>query len=83
MVYSAFRPADVKLSEDGELKGRVTRVIFLGDIYEYRVQLGPCEIRVQQDSFTARQEGIFKEGDICALNIRNLRYYDDVEGVSF
>ncbi len=58
-------------------------VIFLGDIYEYRVQLGPCEIRVQQDSFTARQEGIFKEGDICALNIRNLRYYDDVEGVSF
>lgn len=82
VIYAAFRPADVKLSEDGELKGRVTRVIFLGNIYEYRVQLGPYEIRVQRDSFTARQEGIFREGDICALNIRNLRYYDDVEGVS-
>ena len=66
----------------GALKGLVTRVIYLGNIYEYRVQVGDSEIRVQQDSFEAFRQGVFREGEVCALSIDNIRYYDDMEEVS-
>jgi iron(III) transport system ATP-binding protein len=66
----------------GALKGLVTRVIYLGNIYEYRVQVGDSEIRVQQDSFEAFRHGVLREGEVCALSIDNIRYYDDMEEVS-
>jgi len=75
------RPGD-GTGAGGALKGLVTRVIYLGNIYEYRVRVGDSEIRVQQDSFEAFKHGVFREGEVCALRIENIRYYDDMEEVS-
>lgn len=66
----------------GTLRGLITRVIYLGNIYEYRVQVGDSEIRVQQDSFETFRNGIFREGEVCALGIKNIRYYEKMEEVS-
>jgi len=95
--YAACRPMDITLSRGaadggaqagtgpgtgGALEGLVTRVIYLGNIYEYRVQVGDSEIRVQQDSFEAFKQGVVREGQVCALGIENIRYYRDMEEVS-
>jgi len=80
-LFAACRPRDIKLTHAGKLKGKVLRVIFLGDIYEYRVQLGKNELRAQEDSYKALQRGLFKEGDICGIEFENLRYYERVEEV--
>ena len=73
--------ARVVLKKDGELKAEITRVIFLGKIYEYRINLSGVEIRIQQDSFTAAKNGILKVGDICGVELKNIRYYDKIEEV--
>ncbi len=57
-------------------------MIYLGNIYEYRVRVGGIEIRVQQDSHEAFKGSTFREGDVCALSIKDIRYYEDVEEVS-
>lgn len=80
--FAACRPMNIKLSREGNLKGRVKRVIFLGNIYEYRVQLGKYEVRVQEDAFSALTNGVFNEGENCALTIKDHRYYEGVEEVS-
>ncbi len=80
-LFAACRPRDIKLTHDGKLEGKVLRVIFLGDIYEYRVRLGKDELRVQEDSYKALQRGLFKEGDICGIELENLRYYGQVEEI--
>lgn len=79
--YAAFRPDDIKLIKNGELKAEIKRVIFLGNIYEYRINLGNIEIRVQQDSFEAVKNGLFKKGDICGIELKNIRYYETIEEV--
>lgn len=80
--FAACRPMNIQLTRDGNLKGRIKHVMFLGNIYEYRVQLGKYEIRVQQDAFSAFKNGVFTQGESCALQMNNLRYYEDVEEVS-
>ena len=95
--FAACRPMDIALSREaadggagatagagagGALRGLITRVIYLGNIYEYRVQVGDTEIRVQQDSFEAFRNGIFHEGEVCALGIKDIRYYEEMEEVS-
>jgi len=77
--FAAFRPKDVELTHKADLKGIIKRVIFLGSIYEYRVKLGDTEIRVQQDSNNTTQNQMFKENDICGVNLRNVRYYEEAE----
>jgi len=78
-LFAACRPRDIELTHDGKLKGKVLRVIFLGSIYEYRVLLGKDELRIQEDSYKVFQKGLFKEGHICGIEFKNLRYYEQVE----
>ncbi|MBU8922129.1 MAG: ABC transporter ATP-binding protein [Bacteroidales bacterium] len=80
--YAAFRPKDVSFTDTGEIKGIVRRVIFLGDIYEYRVDLGDVEIRIQQDSQETGKQRMLREGDPCGLKFDDIRYYDEVEGLN-
>lgn len=80
-LHAACRPKDVKLKGNGKLKCKVLQTIFLGDSFEYRVLLGTSEIRIQQDSFTAFKNTLFKQGDICGIEFDNLRYYTDIEEV--
>jgi iron(III) transport system ATP-binding protein len=82
--FAAFRPDDVELSKitgTKNLKGVIKRVIFLGDIFEYRVDLNGLEIRIQQDSFSSSGNRFFEQGDNCELKIKNIRYYEKLEEV--
>ena len=81
IVYCACRPLNIKLSRTGEFRGTVKRVIFLGNIFEYRIMLGDKEIRIQQDSYDAFNGDVFKEGDVCGIEIEDLKYYSSVEEV--
>jgi len=77
-LFLACRPLNVKLCNTGEIKCTVKRVIYLGNIFEYRVMLGENEVRVQQDAYDASQGIIYQKGDICGIKFNELRYYNDV-----
>lgn len=79
--FAACRPKEIQLTQDGNLKAVVTRAIFLGNLYEYRIQLGKTEIRVQQDACEALRAGIFKEGTQCGVKFNGIRYYKKIEEV--
>jgi len=80
-LFLACRPLNIKLCNTGEIKGTVKRVIYLGNIFEYRVMLGENELRVQQDMYEASHGIIYQEGDICGIEFKELRYYNDVREV--
>ena len=79
-LFAACRPVDIKIGGDGPVQGFVNHVIFLGNLFEYRVLLGDQEIRIQQDSHDAFKTGVPEEGRPCALSFRNLRFYRQDEG---
>ncbi|MEA4881425.1 MAG: TOBE domain-containing protein, partial [Synergistaceae bacterium] len=79
-LFAACRPVDITIGGDGPVKGFLRHVIFLGNLFEYRVILGDQEIRIQQDSHEAFKTGVPEEGRPCALSFRNLRYYRQDEG---
>ena len=57
----------------GGVRGVVTRRFLLGDIIDYRVQVGPVEIRVQRNV----RKPVFGEGDPCGLVFGALHWYDE------
>ena len=78
-LFFASRPLDIKLSKTGEIQCTVKRVIYLGNIFEYRVMLGEKEVRVQEDVYDVSNNGIiYQEGDICGIGFGELKYYSDI-----
>ncbi len=71
-VTLACRPSEIDLIPDGGLKGIVKRKVYLGDILDYRVNVGGTEIRVQMN----RRKGLFNEGDVCSLRFGRLLWYE-------
>jgi hypothetical protein len=57
----------------GGVRGVVTRRVLLGDIIDYRVQVGPTEVRVQRNV----RKPVFSEGDQCGLMFCALHWYDE------
>lgn len=83
IIFAACRPVDIRLNiqpDEGNIKGLVKHVVYLGNIFEYRVLLGEEEIRVQQDSHEALRAGVPEEGEFYSLSFRNLRFYTEAEG---
>ncbi len=74
----AFRPMDVQFtSPDSEhgFVGTVKRVTYLGNQFDYIVQVADQEIRVQQDSFDALQHGVPEEGSLQGLKLVDPVFY--------
>ena len=59
------------------MNGLVKHVVYLGNLFEYRVILGGREIRVQQDSHEAFAAGVPEEGRSYPMSFSNLRFYAD------
>jgi iron(III) transport system ATP-binding protein len=78
-LFAACRPVDIRVGADGTVKGIMKHVVYLGNLFEYRVMLGDQEIRIQQDSHEAFRAGVPEEGRPCGLSFRNLRYYPQIE----
>ena len=68
----ACRPAEIEMVPTGGVRGVVIRRVLLGDIIDYRVQIGPSEIRVQRSV----RKPVFSEGDPCGLVFSALHWYD-------
>jgi len=67
----ACRPSDVDFAENG-LAGLVKRRSFLGDIVDYRVQVGDTEIRVQKSI----RQAFAQERETCRLVFNAYNWYD-------
>ncbi len=75
---AACRPTDIELFTNGALtNGVVKKMIFLGPMIDYRIELGDREIRVQQDTQDALKRGtILSEGAPCGLRFHDLKWFD-------
>jgi iron(III) transport system ATP-binding protein len=67
----ASRPTAVELQAEGGLRGRVARRVYLGEVVDYRIQVGPHELRVQKG---ARHEA-FEEGAPVGLRFSSFLGY--------
>ncbi len=67
------RPAEIEMVPTGGVRGVITRRVLLGDIVDYRVQVGPIEVRVQRNV----RKPVFNEGDQCGLVFSTLHWYDE------
>lgn len=76
----ASRPVDIRLSplDKGPpttFTGEIQRVTYLGDQFDYIVNVGGHPIRVQQDSLEAFREGVHEEGSIRKVEFLNPSLY--------
>ena len=77
-ILLAIRPMDVVLHpthKPGTLRARVDRVTYLGNQFDFIVELGGQQIRVQQDSFDAFSQGVPQEGSTCGVDLSNAVFY--------
>lgn len=71
-VTLACRPSEIDLQNSDGIKGIVKRKVYLGDMIDYRVNVGNVEIRVQKN----RRRSFFNEAETCRLNFNKLLWYD-------
>ena len=69
----ACRPAEIEMVPTGGVRGVITRRVLLGDTIDYRVKVGPTEVRVQRSV----RKPLFGEGDRCGLVFAALHWYDE------
>jgi iron(III) transport system ATP-binding protein len=69
----ACRPTHIDLVAEGGLRGTVARRVYLGDTVDYRVRIGPHELRVQKHA----RHAVFEEGAPVGLKIRRFLGYPE------
>ena len=76
-VQVAIRPENILICPKGEgIPARMTRMYYLGDVTDCRVQVGRAEIRIIGDGFVFRQH---REGDEIGLRIREYQVFREEE----
>jgi ABC-type Fe3+/spermidine/putrescine transport system ATPase subunit len=59
----SVRPEHIEIAlQDGDIKGVVTRAVYLGNMIDYRIAVGNVELRVEKDA-----EEVFPEGSEIKL----------------
>ena len=69
------RPNDIVFDPQSPLRVTVSRSVFLGSEYDYFVQLGGRELRIQQNTLDAAKYGVMKEGAETGIRLLNYRFY--------
>jgi iron(III) transport system ATP-binding protein len=67
----ACRPGEIQMVREGGLRGIVARRTLLGDTIDYRVTVGPQEVRVLQSV----RKPLYAEGDPCGLALPKVHWY--------
>jgi len=78
-ILMAIRPMDMlmrKRPQEGTFPGRIERVTYLGNVFDYVVSLGDYTVRAQQDSFDAFQVGVPSEGDLREFDVSRSVFYN-------
>ena len=74
-VTLACRPSEIDFVSEGGVRGVIKRLAYLGEIIDYRVQVGSLEIRLQK----LRRRGVLQEGETCFLKFNRLHWYEEQE----
>jgi iron(III) transport system ATP-binding protein len=69
----ASRPTHIDLQAEGGLRGTVLRRVYLGEVVEYRVRIGPHELRIQKGA----RDQVFEEGATVGLSFRQYLGYPE------
>ncbi|HBM76055.1 MAG TPA: ABC transporter ATP-binding protein [Clostridiaceae bacterium] len=77
-----IRPTDIMFDESSKIKGKIAHSVFLGDQYDYFVQLGSKELRIQRNSFDIASGREYNEGDIVGLSFLHPYYFEDTKEAS-
>ncbi len=80
-IVMAIRPMDILFNDDVPIKGTVISATFLGNIYNYFVQLGNCKIRVQRNALDVLQSREYAEGETVGLEFVKPHFYEDDESI--
>ncbi len=73
------RPNDIVFDKDSSLRVTVKRSVFLGSEYDYFVELGGRELRIQQNTLDAAKYGVMREGQETGIRLPNYRFYPEKE----
>ena len=75
-----IRPMDMVFDEEGLVPGVITQAVFLGNMYNYFVDIGGQEFRVQRSTLDSLDGKMYQEGDHVRLTLLNEKYYPQEEG---
>lgn len=78
-VELGVRLNDVMFDEKSEIKAMVKSKVFLGSEYNYFLQIGDREIRVQQSMLDAKTFGVPEDGSKVGIRFVNPRFYEKKE----
>jgi len=70
-----IRPMDMILDDQGLTEGVLTQAVFLGDMYNYFVQIGGREFRLQRSTLDSLDGREYKAGDQVRMRLINEKYY--------
>lgn len=70
------RPMNIVFDETSPIKAKIKRFIFLGNQYNYFLELGNKELRVERNALDVLADATpYKEGDIVGLRFLDARIY--------
>ena len=69
------RSNDIAFDNTSPIRAKVRSSVFLGSEYNYFIQLGNRDLRVQQNALDVIQHGEVKEGQEVGLRFLQPRYY--------
>ncbi len=75
MVEVAIRPENIQLSaQEGNIRGKVEKMYYLGDVTDCRIRVGSATVRVIADGFSRREISVGQE---IGLNVREFIVFPD------
>lgn len=74
-IDMGIRPLDIIFTDNSPLRATVKSVVFLGNQYNYFVNLGELELRVQVSALDAIKQGLYVEGQEVGLSFVKAVYY--------
>lgn len=75
------RPMDIVFDETSSVRGIISQAVFLGTLYNYFVQIGNQELRVQRSTLDALDGTEYREGQEVGIRFLGEKYYKAEEDV--
>lgn len=75
LIDMGIRPLDIIFDTESEIKAVIKSAVFLGNQFNYFVQLGNLELRVQLNALDAIKQKVYQEGDFVGLRFCQAVYY--------
>ncbi len=77
-----IRPMDIVFADDSPLKARIRSAVFFGNIYNYFIELGGNEYRVQRISSGNEEDEKYVEGLETGVRLLNCKFFAREEKIN-